>query len=67
MRIADIPADSLAEKAVYDLWHWKDSKLQPQQKLELARDRNRTFTALWQVATKTLVPHGSSPGCSTST
>ena len=53
-----IPADSLAERAVYDLWHWKDSKLQPQQKLELARDRNRTFTALWQVATRTLVPLG---------
>ena len=53
-----IPADSLAEKAVYDLWHWKDSKLQPQQKLDLARDRNRTFTAVWQVATKTVVPLG---------
>ena len=51
-----IPADSLAERAVYDLWHWKDPKLQPQQKLELARDRNRTFTTLWQVATRTLVP-----------
>ncbi|MBI2797091.1 MAG: S9 family peptidase [Gemmatimonadetes bacterium] len=53
-----IPADSLAEKAVYDLWHWKDGKLQPQQKVELARDRNRTFTAVWQVATRTLVPLG---------
>ena len=51
-----IPADSLAERAVYDLWHWKDPKLQPQQKLELARDRNRTFTTLWQVAARKLVP-----------
>ncbi len=53
-----IPADSLAEKAVYDLWNWRDDRLQPQQKLELARDRNRTFTAVYQPATKRVVPLG---------
>jgi hypothetical protein len=41
-----IPADSLAEKAVYDLWHWRDTKIQPQQKVDAARDRNRTWLAI---------------------
>ncbi len=53
-----IPADSLAEKAIYDLWNYRDDRLQPQQKLELARDRNRTFTAVYQVALKKVVPLG---------
>jgi dienelactone hydrolase len=46
-----IPADSLTEKAVYDLWHWQDAQTQPQQKLNASRDRNRTFTALYTLAT----------------
>lgn len=46
-----IPADSLADKAVYDLWHWKDATIIPQQKLSAGRDRNRTFTALYTLAT----------------
>ncbi|MCA0376526.1 MAG: prolyl oligopeptidase family serine peptidase [Gemmatimonadetes bacterium] len=46
-----IPADSLADKAIYDLWHWKDAAIQPQQKLSAGRDRNRTFTALYTLAT----------------
>jgi dipeptidyl aminopeptidase/acylaminoacyl peptidase len=41
-----IPADSLADKAVFDLWHWKDRRLQPQQQRELTRDRNRSWVAL---------------------
>lgn len=46
-----IPADSLVDKAVYDLWHWNDTKIQPQQKIEAARDRNRTYLALVTLAT----------------
>lgn len=46
-----IPADSLLDKAVYDLWHWQDTKIQPQQKIEAARDRNRTQLAIYQMAT----------------
>jgi len=46
-----IPADSLVDKAVYDLWHWNDTKIQPQQKVEAARDRNRTYLALYTLAT----------------
>ncbi|MBL0940140.1 MAG: S9 family peptidase [Gemmatimonadaceae bacterium] len=45
-----IPADSLVDKAVYDLWHWKDAQTQPAQKLSANRDRNRTYTALYTLA-----------------
>ena len=50
-----IPADSLYDKAVVDLWHWKDDRLQPQQRLEAARDRSRAFDAIYHIATKKLV------------
>jgi dienelactone hydrolase len=50
-----IPADSLADKAVFDLWHWKDTRLQPQQKVEAARDRTRSFGAVYQVASGRMV------------
>lgn len=42
-----IPADSLRNKAVYDLWHWKDTRLQPTQRLQAGRDRSRTFSAIY--------------------
>ena len=45
-----IPADSLVDKAVYDLWHWKDAAIMPQQKVSANRDRNRTYTALYTLA-----------------
>ncbi len=54
-----IPADSLIDKAVYDLWHWKDTKIMPQQKIEAARDRNRTQLAIYQIATNKWVKLGS--------
>ncbi|WP_411280122.1 alpha/beta hydrolase family protein [Gemmatimonas sp.] len=44
-----IPADSLVDKAGYDLWHWKDTQIQPQQRLSANRDRNRTYTALYTI------------------
>jgi dipeptidyl aminopeptidase/acylaminoacyl peptidase len=47
-----IPTDSLADKAVFDLWHWKDSRLQPQQQRELARDRTRSWLAVHSFKTK---------------
>ncbi len=47
-----IPADSLADKAIFDLWHWKDPRLQPAQKLTVARDRDRTFMAVHALRTK---------------
>ncbi len=48
-----IPADSLSDKAVYDLWSWKDTKIQPQQKIDAARDRNRTYVAAYTPASGT--------------
>ena len=50
-----IPADSLYDKAVLDLWHWKDPRLQPQQRVEAARDRNRSLESIYHLATKKLV------------
>jgi dipeptidyl aminopeptidase/acylaminoacyl peptidase len=50
-----IPADSLVGKARFDLWHWKDPQLQPTQLLRVNQDRNRTYTALYHLATKKLV------------
>jgi dipeptidyl aminopeptidase/acylaminoacyl peptidase len=63
-----IPADSLYDKAVVDLWHWKDSRLQPQQKLEVGRDRNRSFEVIYQIATKkmTKLANDSMPNVSVS-
>jgi dipeptidyl aminopeptidase/acylaminoacyl peptidase len=45
-----IPADSLADKAVFDLWNWRDARLQPQQRVEAGRDRDRSFPALYDLA-----------------
>jgi dienelactone hydrolase len=45
-----IPADSLVDKAIYDLWHWQDTQIMPQQKVSANRDRNRTYTALYTLA-----------------
>ncbi len=54
-----VPADSLADKAVLDLWHWQDARLQPQQRLEAARDRGRAYTAVYTPATGRFVRLGS--------
>ena len=50
-----IPADSLVGKANFDLWHYKDPQLQPTQKLQVARERNRSYQAIYNLATKKLV------------
>jgi len=54
-----IPADSLLDKAVYDLWHWQDTKIQTQQKVEANRDRNRTHVAIYHLAANRWTPLGS--------
>ena len=43
-----IPADSLADKAVLDLWSWRDARLQPQQRAEAREDRERADLAIWR-------------------
>jgi hypothetical protein len=50
-----VPADSLVGKAVFDLWHYKDAHLQPTQRINAARDRNRSFGSLYYPATKKFV------------
>jgi dipeptidyl aminopeptidase/acylaminoacyl peptidase len=50
-----IPADSLADKAVFDLWHWNDEKLQPQQRIEAQRTPNRSYTTAYQLGAKRVV------------
>lgn len=50
--IDTLPADSLQDKAVFDLWHYKDRTLQPSQRLTAARDRNRSFQAIYHVASR---------------
>jgi dipeptidyl aminopeptidase/acylaminoacyl peptidase len=47
-----IPADSLADKAVYDLWHWQDPVINPVQKVGAARERSKTYTAIYQPLTR---------------
>ncbi len=47
-----IPADSLADKAVVDLWHWRDTRPQPMQRLQVGQDRSRSYTAVFHMATK---------------
>ena len=54
-----IPADSLAERAVVDLWHWRDARPQPMQKLQAAQDRARSFPAVFIVATRQMRRLGS--------
>src|SRR5262245_12831464 len=53
--VDSIPADSLVGKSVFDLWHYKDADLQPTQKLQLSRERNKSYQAIYNLATKKLV------------
>lgn len=38
-----------SEKSKVDVWHWKDTRLQPQQLVELKRDQNRTNLAVYHL------------------
>jgi dipeptidyl aminopeptidase/acylaminoacyl peptidase len=46
------PAD---ERVVADLWHWQDDFVQPMQKVQANRERNRTYTGVWHLAEKRYV------------
>ncbi len=54
-----IPADSLADKAVFNLWHYKDGRLQPEQRIEASRDRKRSFTSVYDLGARTFRVLGS--------
>ncbi len=51
------PVDAAAadDKAVVDLWSYKDDYIQPIQKVRAERDRNRTFTAAYLIPEKKVV------------
>jgi dipeptidyl aminopeptidase/acylaminoacyl peptidase len=46
------PAPVNDDKAVADLWHWKDDYVQPIQKARLAQERNRSYRAVYHIAEK---------------
>lgn len=50
-----IPADSLVGKATFDLWHWKDPQLQPQQVLQVGRARNPTWQGIISLSKRKFV------------
>lgn len=43
------------EKAVADLWHWKDEYVQPMQKVRAAQERSRSYLAALDFSTKKFV------------
>lgn len=47
-----VPADEIPE---LDLWSWTDKRLQPQQKLEVKKDRKKTYKALWHVGSDRII------------
>jgi dipeptidyl aminopeptidase/acylaminoacyl peptidase len=51
----DDPDAAIEEKAVVDLWTYKDDYIQPIQKVRAARDRDRTFTAAYGIPEKKIV------------
>ncbi|HEV8446280.1 MAG TPA: prolyl oligopeptidase family serine peptidase [Gemmatimonadaceae bacterium] len=53
--IDSVPADSLVGKAVFDLWHYKDPVLQPTQRINAQRDRNKSYQAIYFASTKKVV------------
>ncbi len=48
----DTPDD---EKAALDVWHWQDPTLQPQQLLQAAAERGRSYTAIVNLDTNKVV------------
>ena len=47
----EVPA---SEKAELDVWSWTDKELQPQQLLRVNAEKNRTYTALYDLKNKTI-------------
>lgn len=45
-KVPEMEEDSEESEVVLDIWHWQDTRLQPQQLLEADRDRRRNFQAV---------------------
>ena len=41
-----VPVD---ERVIVDLWHWKDDRIQPMQKVRAIADRDRSYRAVWHI------------------
>lgn len=54
-----VPTDSLWDKAVFDLWSYRDARLQPQQKVDARDDRTSSFLAVYQLGSNRYVRIGS--------
>jgi dipeptidyl aminopeptidase/acylaminoacyl peptidase len=46
---AEADAANADDKAVVDLWHWKDDYIQPMQKVRAEQDRNRSYRAVYHI------------------
>jgi dipeptidyl aminopeptidase/acylaminoacyl peptidase len=54
----DTDAAASDDKAIVDLWSYKDDYIQPIQKVRAERDRNRTYTAAYLIPEKKVVHLG---------
>lgn len=55
---AEIPpaeAKDAAEPVKLDLWHWRDPELQSMQKVRAEREKQRSYKAVYHLATQTMV------------
>jgi dipeptidyl aminopeptidase/acylaminoacyl peptidase len=50
--LADMPAE---DKVNTDFWSWKDEHIQPMQKLQAEREKNRTYRAVYHLPEKKMV------------
>ena len=50
-----VPDEDEKPKAKLDLWHWQDPQLQPQQLLQAARERGRSYRAVFNIRAKKIV------------
>lgn len=44
------------DRVQMDLWHWQDGLVQPMQKVRANQERNRTYSAVFHLAERKLVP-----------
>lgn len=49
------------DPSTVEVWHWKDVNVVSEQKLNTARDRDRSALAAWHIATGRLVPLSTNP------
>jgi len=49
------------DPSTVEVWHWKDANVISEQKLTVARDRDRSALAAWRVETSRLVPLSTNP------